>query len=488
MTIAREYVFRFPSWFLIDFVATVPLDIIMNGGSAECIEGGGGSGSQGAGGVSKLGRLGKLFRLLRIFKLLRLLKLGRIFARVKNAMQLNPTIILLLKTLATMMMMLHLAACGYMGFVLNQEKHICPQKINAGTSILMPGDISEEGRLVTDGSTMGCTSRSYNINEDWIPPDHILLGTVGDQYGYAFFWAVSACTGIGWDIIPGNSYEVAYSSVMIITGMIGYIMILSSVSAIFSQLNLKNQKRIAKMDSIYAYLKSAHVTKNLKRDISAFYDFMWMDSLGSEDGSAFIKDLPKSLQVRLVSEIHLELLAKLSIFRDMTPAATYHLVNVWKKAIFMPTDVIIAEGTYSSTLYIIVRGRVKLTIQSGMLFRLFPLHFHHHFIISDLVLGFFRVTMMELEEGAFFGESGILSDNSVKQMASVRAMGYCELLTIDKDIYDDMRQLFPMSNMAHDDLKKAMTSRKARYAKSFNQLYFSVLMLGFSGQCGSRHL
>jgi len=423
-------------WMIIDLVATVPLDLIMAGGEVACVEGGSG---KGAGDVGKMGRLAKLFRLLRIFKLLRLLKLGRIFARFKNAVQLNPTIILLMKTVAMMLMMLHLAACGYMGFVLNQEKHLCPDVINVGNMpSALPGDVMMDGMLLAPDT--GCTSRTYNINEEWIPPDHVLLGTVGHQYSYAFFWAISACTGIGWDIIPGNSYEIAYSSVMILTGMFTYITILSSVSAIFSQLNLKNQKRIAKMDSIYAYLKSAHVTKDLKRDISAFYDFMWMDSLGSEDGSAFIKDLPKSLQVRLVTEIHTELLDKLSIFKDMTPAATFHLVNVWKKVIFMPTDVIIAEGTTSSTLYIIVRGKVKLTIQSG----------------------FFRVTMMELEEGAFFGESGILADSAVKQMASVRAIGYCELLTISKHTYDEMRTLFPMSNMAHEDLKKAMKSRKAR--------------------------
>jgi len=228
---------------------------------------------------------------------------------------------------------------------------------------------------------------------------------------------------------------------MIIIGMIGYILILSSVTSIIGQFNLKNQKRLAELDSINAYLKTAHVSKALKRDIRTFYDFLWIEKgVGSEDGSAFIGQLPMSLQVRLVSEIHRKILSRIHIFKNMSPDATHYLVNVWEREIFMPDDIIIDEGSFSSTLFIILRGKVQLFIQSG----------------------FFRVSMMELDEGAFFGESGIVSKKPVEQVASVMSLGYTEMLCLSKDTYDEMRRKFPANSLAHEQLTLSMSSVRAR--------------------------
>jgi hypothetical protein len=127
-------------WLWIDLVATIPFDIFLTGG-----------------GVARLGRLGKIAKLMRLFKLLRLLKLGRIVKRFKKSNTMNPATILLFQTLGGMLVVLHAAACGYWGILKGQ-------------------------------------SDQQNVN--WYPPREILEhGEFSQQYGYAFFFAISAIVG-----------------------------------------------------------------------------------------------------------------------------------------------------------------------------------------------------------------------------------------------------------------------------------------------------
>jgi CRP-like cAMP-binding protein len=169
--IARDYL---KAWFWIDLVATFPFELVIGGGDSSDS---GDSGSSSAG-VGKLGRLGKIFRLMRIFKLLRILKLGRILRRFKHTTNVNPNWFLLGRTIAVMAFTLHWTACLYWWITANQ-----------------PAD--EYGRA--EGSD----------DELFLPPAFIQEARFTDQYGYAFFWAISVVTGIGWDIVPATGLEVS---------------------------------------------------------------------------------------------------------------------------------------------------------------------------------------------------------------------------------------------------------------------------------------
>ena len=72
------------SWFLIDFLSTIPIDLIFVIGNNEEV------GTEAA-------QINKLLRLLRIFKLLRMMKLTRILARIERYAKIDPSLIRLLK-------------------------------------------------------------------------------------------------------------------------------------------------------------------------------------------------------------------------------------------------------------------------------------------------------------------------------------------------------------------------------------------------------
>lgn len=132
-------------WFWIDFVATVPLDLIMQFVSGS------------SGGTS----FNKLVRLLRGFKLIRVMRMSRIMGRLSSALHLNPVVIRLGKLFAIIMFLWHWLGCFYWMF---------------------------------------SAIEGFGFST-WTPPLQVGEQPFGTQYAQAFFWAVNATLGVGRDIL-----------------------------------------------------------------------------------------------------------------------------------------------------------------------------------------------------------------------------------------------------------------------------------------------
>jgi len=88
-------------WFIIDFLATMPLDAVLAGTSAS----------------AQAGQINRLLRLARIAKLARLLRLLRLFPRIMGALEgsirLNPSLIRFMRSIVLLLYVQHIVACGY---------------------------------------------------------------------------------------------------------------------------------------------------------------------------------------------------------------------------------------------------------------------------------------------------------------------------------------------------------------------------------------
>jgi hyperpolarization activated cyclic nucleotide-gated potassium channel 2 len=401
--IARDY---FKMWFWIDFVATFPFEVVTGGGA-------GGDAS-----AAKLGRLGKIFRLLRIFKLLRLLKLGRILRRLKHSTHMNPNYMLLGRTLAVMVMMLHWTACGYWGVV--QLEETIEDPFGRETECF-----DAEGLPVTDpyGNVdlehPDCIDVAVHSSlEAWRPPFFIMRAEFSEQYAFAFFWSVSVVTGAGWDIIPATPPEVAYSSVMIIVGTIFYITILGSVTSIVSNINVDRSKKMSQLDAVLTHLHQTKAPRALVHKIRGYYDFRWADDGSSAEGifGTEVESLPKSLQLELFQEMHSAYLHKVPALKPLPPMATFFLSKKWSRVIYLPDDEIVQEGSPILALYFVLRGRVGMSIK--------------------LHVGMRALRLVDLTEGGFFGEDSCRRGKlNPRHMSTASALTHCELLMIPKEAY-----------------------------------------------------
>ena len=93
--------------------------------------------------------------------------------------QVNPSVLLLMKTLAIVLFLWHWTACAYW-FVA----------------------VLEHDTLVVDFCDIELASQALNCNR-WFDLSALRAG-LGARYAHSFFWAIVVTTGVGWDILPST--------------------------------------------------------------------------------------------------------------------------------------------------------------------------------------------------------------------------------------------------------------------------------------------
>jgi CRP-like cAMP-binding protein len=336
----------------------------------------------------------------------------------------NPNYILLGRTLAGMVMMLHWTACGYWAVVQYQPQDPFNREAECFDAVGLP--VTDEFGQV-DLADKRCVDIAVHASvEAWMPPHFIMKAEVSDQYAFAFFWSVSVVTGTGWDIIPATGPEVAYSSVMIVVGTIFYITILGSVTSIVSNISNVKHKKMSQLDAVLTHLHQTKAPRALVNKIRGYYDFRWADEGGSAKEGSFgveVELLPKSLQLELFQEMHSTYLTKVPALKPLPPMATFFLSKKWSREIFLPDDTIVEEGSPILALCFVLRGRVGMSIK--------------------MHAGMRKLRLVDLTEGGFFGEECCRRTNlQPRHMSTATAANYCELLMIPKEAYLEVAEEF----------------------------------------------
>jgi len=397
------------SWFWIDLVASFPFDIINT------------SHEEGSDAL----KVNKLFRILRIFKLLRLLRLGRVMARLREYTKVNPSLLLLAKTSLMMFILWHWSACLYW-FIASSEEASGFTHLNTWTPLPLCG--GDEHLTGLETGNEACLHDSFQ-----------------DHYSHAFFWAVVSTTGVGWDIIPTTPLEVAFTSIMIVIGVMMSVTIIGSVTSTLQNLNSAQQMKRQKMERIFSYLRSRMVPATTQAKIRGYFQYLW--SYDVEIDEPFPLDaLPDSLQIEVAVEVNRHLIEKVPIFHGMSPEATFDIISSLVRKVYLPGDDIISEGDTSREMYLLVRGSVKVLVD--------------------------EMEVADLEEGAFFGENALLTDTP--RNATVMAVDYCDVLMLPRKSFQACLAQHPPLRKSIEDTAAMRTKAVSRWKKAINAASWAV--------------
>jgi len=340
-------------------------------------------------------------------------------ARLREYTKVNPSLLLLAKTSLMMFFLWHWSACLYW-FIASSEE-IDP--ITGQTQFT-------EHNKWTPWPYCDSLDPADLATKD----EPCLAHRLADEYSYAFFWAVVSTTGVGWDIIPTTPLEVAFTSVMIVIGVMMSVTIIGSVTSTLQNINSAQQVKRQKMERIFSYLRSRMVPAATQAKIRGYFQYLW--SYDVEIDEPFPLDtLPDSLQVEVAVEVNRHLIEKVPIFHGMSPEATFDIISSLVRKIYLPGDDIISEGdTNSREMYLLVRGKVKVLVD--------------------------EVEVADLEEGAFFGENALLSDTP--RNATVMAVDYCDVLMLP-------RKSFQACLMTHQSLRRSIEETAALRTKAVSR-------------------
>lgn len=286
----------------------------------------------------------------------------------------------------------------------------------------------------------------------WAACGWIVLGNIKPEYNAAenylraFYWVITTFATIGYgDITPLNIPQIAYTVVIEIigVGMFGYM--IGNIASLLANLDIARSKYQEKINRLNLYLEYRDIPIALRQKLRHYYRYMW-ESRRGYDENPILKDLPSALQKELAMHIHAEVIEKVPIFKGASDAFIKEIVMKLSPAMFTPGDYIFREGEVGHNMYFISRGSVEILSEKS------------------------NQVYATIGEGGYFGEIALLM--AQPRNASVRAVEYCDLYTLDKNSFQVVLSEFPQfaqqvkkmarERMHHEPKKSAQRGRRGR--------------------------
>ena len=238
VVIARDYL---KSWFMVDFVSSVPIDVLSSLYVNGCV-GRAAQSTLGLGSIGDTARLVRILRLVKLLKILRILRLQSRFADLSDRLPLlNAPVLKLFQPLFCTMYFAHILACGFYavgagvfysappGAPIQMQSWLASSKLEMPPASCKPNS----DLLDLDFDDMEVASMSREAKLEILDQWHAECGrptlpwsTAGNVYVASLYWTFTTITTVGYgDLTPQATSERAYAifSMCIGTGIFAYI-------------------------------------------------------------------------------------------------------------------------------------------------------------------------------------------------------------------------------------------------------------------------
>eukprot|EP00753_Platysulcus_tardus_P004747 PLAT12659.1.p1 GENE.PLAT12659.1~~PLAT12659.1.p1 ORF type:complete len:850 (-),score=394.01 PLAT12659.1:54-2603(-) len=177
----------------------------------------------------------RVVRLLRLLKLFRVLRAGRIFQRWETSLNMNFSLLSLIKFILVLSIMAHWFACGWL---------IVAQ-------------------LEMDGNPEA---------ETWITQAGLRDGSVSDLYAAAVYWAVMTLSTIGYgDIYAQSTNERYFCTAAMLIGAGQWAYIVGNVCGIMASLDAQTLVFRQTLDELNYYMKEQKISEDLQRRLREYF-------------------------------------------------------------------------------------------------------------------------------------------------------------------------------------------------------------------------
>ena len=302
--VARHYL---KTLFLIDLLATVPLDAFFLGGEDLRVAG-----------VS-------LVLVLRQLRLLRVVRLFVIFRRWQSLSWTNSGYLRIAKYFTIFMLLVHWIACAW---------------------FLVP---------YLEGFPENC----------WVVQQGIEHANPVTQYIRALYWVIQTMATVGYgDITPHRDFEYVFSIVIMLIGASTYAFIIGNIASLASNLDAARASFFNRIEAISQYLHSRQVPPQLNEQVRNYYEYLWAHHRGVKEESLF-EDLPPSFRLSLLLYLTKDLLEKVPLFKYCTPVLRNVLLMALKPQTYAPGVLIAREGEVGKEIFFLSHGTVEILTEDG---------------------------------------------------------------------------------------------------------------------------
>uniref|UniRef100_A0A3P8UX20 Cyclic nucleotide-binding domain-containing protein n=1 Tax=Cynoglossus semilaevis TaxID=244447 RepID=A0A3P8UX20_CYNSE len=301
------------SWFLVDFVSSIPVDYIFLMVDSLDSE------------VYRTARALRIVRFTKILSLLRLLRLSRLIRYIHQweeifhmTYDLASAMVRIVNLIGMMLLLCHWDGC---------------------LQFLVP--------MLQDFPPDCWVSKNLMVNDTW-----------GVQYSYALFKAMSHMLCIGYGAqAPEGMTDVWLTMLSMIVGATCYAMFIGHATALIQSLDSSRrqyQEKVTHRFSLFMFSSS----NLLKKTIHEYYEHRFQGKMFDEEN--ILGELSEPLKEEIVSFNCRSLVANMPLFANADPNFVTAVLTKLRFEVFQPADFIIREGTVGRKMYFIQHGRVSV--------------------------------------------------------------------------------------------------------------------------------
>ncbi|RVE62859.1 hypothetical protein OJAV_G00160270 [Oryzias javanicus] len=302
------------SWFLVDFVSSIPVDYIFLMVDSLDSE------------VYRTARALRIVRFTKILSLLRLLRLSRLIRYIHQweeifhmTYDLASAMVRIVNLIGMMLLLCHWDGClQFLVPMLQDFPHDC------------------------------WVSKNLMVNDTW-----------GVQYSYALFKAMSHMLCIGYGAqAPEGMTDVWLTMLSMIVGATCYAMFIGHATALIQSLDSSRRQYQEKYKQVEQYMSFHKLPADMRQKIHEYYEHRFQGKMFDEEN--ILGELSEPLKEEIVSFNCRSLVANMPLFANADPNFVTAVLTKLRFEVFQPADFIIREGTVGRKMYFIQHGRVSV--------------------------------------------------------------------------------------------------------------------------------
>eukprot|EP00742_Colponemidia_sp_Colp-10_P004514 GILJ01004818.1.p1 GENE.GILJ01004818.1~~GILJ01004818.1.p1 ORF type:complete len:942 (-),score=125.81 GILJ01004818.1:71-2896(-) len=311
-------------WFLLDLIACIPFDVIINGSA-------GSTGYHNFVRLARLPRLYRLIRLTRVMKMMRVVRESSWFARFCDNFQFNSGIVRLYTFMFTVLFSLHMAGCIW--FLM--------AKLNDFTA------------------------------DTWVYRAGLLDADNYSLYLASIYWAASTLFTIGYGDISAHTNEEKLIAIIWMSFGAGfYSFTVSTLSSVIVNMDTRATSLQQKLAVINTFVKDAKIPPQLRDRLARSIEYNHHHNiLKWADRHSILSELPTNLRCEVAMVMHSGVINKIPFFAKRNAMFVATVVPLLQPVSVQEKDFVYQEGDHPDDMFFIAKGRVHAVLENGVVYK-----------------------------------------------------------------------------------------------------------------------
>ena len=170
---------------------------------------------------------------------------------------------------------------------------------------------------------------------------------------------------VPYDIEPATEIESWFTAICMFVGLVLNAFVIGSMASALSTMDSKKALAAGKLRTIEAYLQLNSVAPELRSHILEFYEYLYTSTQSFEDLKLY-QELPPSLATKLAITVHKRVVSRAPFFVALSDDAVLAVLARLTAKIFVPSQLIVAEGAPLKAIYFIKKGKVAVVSNLGV--------------------------------------------------------------------------------------------------------------------------